>query len=362
MPRQRDLGTLMVTVVAAFLILFVGIFAASAVIEMDGGSTGSGGGFAQDAALLQGTGTYVSIESNRIGTNETVFDSRGYAMNFSGAAGSNATIDGGDFYDDSGNWTVATWARTDSGATFENGTVLATQSITLFQNRTAGTWNLTYYNQSNRETYATSVNAPDQPASWAHLLIESNGTHVTLWRNNTDSSTINVTGTSADEYTVSQEYNGRIEETRTWNATLTNAERQRLIDSPIDPEANASRTARVMYDEPYRNFQYVFHSPTELNYNNVEFSDGFAGENLTATGNYTWDTDGPRIRPEAGGELDTQPVAYVDYNYENVFGPQILVDPFESAIGLAALVPILAILGYFIFIFRDMGGGRGRAR
>jgi hypothetical protein len=352
----------MVTVVAAFLILLIGIFAASAVIEMDGGSgTGAGTGTAQDAALLDGPGTYVSIRSDRTGTNETVFDSRGYAMNFSGSPGSNATIGGGDFYDDSDNWTVATWARTDTGATFENGTVLATQSITLYQNRTAGTWNLTYYNTSNRETYATSVNAPDQPASWAHLLIESNGTHVTLWRNNTASSTINVTGTSSDAYTVSQEYNGRVEETRTWNATLTATERQRLIDSPIDPEANASRTGRIMYDEPYRSYQYVFHSATELNYNNVEFSDGFAGENLTATGNYTWDTNGPRIRPEAGGELDTQPVAYVDYNYEDVFGPHILVDPFESAIGLAVIVPILAILAYFIFIFGDLRGG-GRAR
>jgi hypothetical protein len=134
-----------------------------------------------------------------------------------------------------------------------------------------------------------------------------------------------------------------------------------VYDSPIDPEANATRTGRIMYDEPYRSFQYVFHSSAQLDYTNVTFSDGFEGENLTANGNYTWDSDGPRIKPTAGGELDTQPVAYVDYDYEDVFGPQILVDPFESAIGLAAIVPILAILGYFIFIFGDLRGG-GRAR
>jgi len=103
-----------------------------------------------------------------------------------------------------------------------------------------------------------------------------------------------------------------------------------------------------MYDEPYASQQLVLFSTASLDTSNVTFSNGFAGQEVDSQ-NYTWDAAGPKIKV---GPVTEYPVVYVDYTLREL-GPGALLGPIGAAILLAAIIPILLILGY---VLTELGG------
>lgn len=351
MPRQSSsLPDVVLLVVILFCILFIGIALVNTTAQQT--IDNAEGERTQDAALLGDAGTWVVV-GDTTGSNETVYDSRGYAVNLTGASdsyvetGSPVTLATDD------TWTISVWSRVDTASASDTMTVLTVDGdLTLTYNGTASEWEAWYYDSGSMNSYNVSVAAPDQPGNFTNLMAVSNGSTLTLYRNNTANASVDVTTASVVDAPVNAtNLDGRLEELRTFDDNLSDGARQSVVDAPLDPRTTNNRTARVMFDEPYRNGQYIFFTNARMDTFNATFSDGFAGSELqegrfAITGaDYEWNPDGPRIKPLSGGELDGAPVAYVDYD-ESTVGPGSLLSDFENAVVLAGLLPVLVIVGF----------------
>lgn len=358
MKGQQDLPTVILTVVIVFCILAIGTFAINSASQATGG--GASTETVDQTALLDGTDT-VTL-GDRVGEDETVYNSLGYAANFSGASDSYMETTGSPDFGTVGNWSVSTWARVDSDATARNMTVTAVSGdVTIQYNGTRGNWTAYYYDRSSRQTWRVDVNAPDANGNFSLITATANETHLTIWRNTTRGETVDITGSNSANYGTYGNFDGRVDETRLYNESTNATEQAALVASPVAPTKDRARTGRVMYDEPDRETQRLFFATGDLETSNATFSQGLPGEELegksfvndvTGTTDYQWDIVGPKIRPVAGGQLDGAPAAYVTYDAQGNLNT--LADDWNQVMGLAAvlivLLPLGAIIGYFKLI------------
>lgn len=355
MPRStNDLPELVLVVLISFVILFLGIAVANPLAEQTGTTD------TEDTVLLDGTGEWVTI-SDTIGVEETVYDSRGYAVQLTGANDSYVQSDASVDVSGSGEWTVSQYASVNASAASSTQTALSVDGrLLITYNGSQSEWRAWYYDDGSRDSYEVSVPAPNQPGSLANLQVVSNGTHLTLYRDNAASNTTNITTDSIVGAPVeSGNWHGRLDETRTFSKPLNDSERQRLVDVPVGPHRTGNRTARVMYDEPERSKQRIFFSSAELATSNASYTTGLSGSvmdgagtwnNITGQTDYVWDTQGPQIYPVDGGELDAAPVAYVDWESQGATGT--FARDFAEAIQFAGLALVVAILSTIVFVLQ----------
>lgn len=342
MPND-DLAEVAIVIIIFCVMLFVGVSIFSSMADITGRDSQSGD-LAQTSQQLSGSGAWHTL-NDKTGYNETVYNSRGYAVNLTGASDSYIESDSNIAIATDQNWTVATWARVDQPSVSENMTVLSINGrLALTYNGTTSEWVAWYYNDGSGNSHEVAVAAPDQSGNFTHLTATLNGTHLTLYRNNTASNSVDVTASGTVDAPVnSSNFNGRLEETRTFDKVLNSSDRGELVKSPLEPQPGQNRTARVMYDEPYRSNQLVLFSGASLDQSNVTFSSGFEGSKV-AEKNYTFDSTGPRIRVDSQTNL---PVVYVDYTIKEL-GPGTVVPELSSALVLAAMLPTLLIIGVII--------------
>lgn len=361
MARNTDhLPTVVLVTVICFVILGVGVFAVSSAMDASPSDT-ENGERVQTAVETQNAGTWYSIASDT-GTDPLVVTSRGYAVNLTGANDSYVRSKQGIDFSQDDTWSVSLWARLDNDATAEEQTALSLNGrLVINYNQTSSEWVVWYYDDGSRDSYELSVTGPNQPANFTNIQVTSNETHLQVYRNNTLGDTANLTTSSiVDAPVTSENWNGRLEEVRTVDDVLSVSERQELVDNPVEPQPGTNRTARIMFDEPYESSQLVLFSGTELEQSNVTFSQGFEGRQLTegqyaVTADYTWNENGPRIRLLEGGSADDIPVAYVDYTKSGI-DTNVLVEGFTAALALAALAPILLIVGYIVMTMDSRSG------
>jgi len=349
-----DLPDVILVAIIAFVILFVGVSVLSTTADVSGESTTTTGDSerVEVSQTLDGSGSKYSLNDG-VGENETLYDSRGFAVNLSGADDSYVQSDSNIQFERDENWTVATWAYVDSDAS-GNMTVLDLNGrVVLGYNHTATNWTLWYYDDGTTNSYQLELNAPDQRGVYTHLSVVGNDTHVSFYRNNSQSTSQNISDTSVVNAPVnSSNFDGRLEETRTFDDALNDSQRQRLIDGPIEPQPGWNRTTRIMFDEPYASKQLILFSGASLETSNVTFSSGFAGSEVDAA-NYSWSNDGPQV------SVDPQtnyPVVYIDYDFTATgLTVDTLTGPVGSTIILAGLIPVILILGY---VALKLGGFR----
>jgi hypothetical protein len=341
-----DLPNVVLTLIIAGVILLIGITAVSGVIE----SGNSSGEQVQTAATLDGT-NYVTI-ADTTGVEQTVYDSRGYAVQLTGANDSyiqsTEDIPIGT-YD---NYTVSVWASRDSNTTNQTTAINIDGAVEIAYNGTRDEYTGWYYDSGSRASYRVNVTAPGPTGSLEHVVLRRNETHLTIYANTTKGESIAVDGTNKANYVDGQNWDGRLEETRVHNSSWSETTIQNHYDDPIAPITDGAR-ARIMFDEPYRTNQLLFYHPGQVKTSNATFAQGIPGE-VMETGNpilqedYEWQSDGPRIRAVAGGELEFAPVAYVDYTSRTQVST--LQEQYTSAIGLAGvallLIPMVLIIGY----------------
>lgn len=343
----------MLTVVVVFTILAMGIAVMNPVVEQSTANTDDGD-LVQTHAELSGPGEWVRIDDYS-GVNETVVNSRGYALRLTGANDSYVQSTQGVNIATDTSWTVSTWARVNASSQNETMTAVSANGRALIvYNGTSDQWVGWYYNEGQRDSYLVNVSAPDQPANLTNVQLVANETHLTIYQNNTRGSVANITvENTAAQPNETQNWHGTLEETRTFDDGLGSTTRQELIDTPLAAQPNLNRTTRIMYDEPYAQTQLLLLAPGQLETYNASFVSGFEGKELqegrfAATGSdYSWNEEGPQIKPLSGGEVENAPVVYVDYTQRKLSALE-LVPAWTSALGLAALVPIIVILGFIV--------------
>lgn len=350
MPDDGELVNILVAIIAAFAILFVGI------ALLDSGTDNPEGTAVEEHARLADEGEWVHIDHGDLGRDQTVFDSRGNAIRLTGADDSFVESDQSIEFATDANWTVSTWANVSDGAGSKNMTAVSLNGRVLLQyNGSQSNWSVWYFDEGSRDSWRANVSAPNQPGNFTLITAQHNGTHLTIYRNQTQGDVVNTSAGDNIEpvWINATNWEGDLDETRTWDANITDAQRNALFNNPIDPVVN-SRTARLYYDQGTGTEVLVFHAGGTATLSNGSWVDGLAGKTLdektgpadVVGGNdYEWDEEGPRIKPRSGGELEDQPVAWVDYTRFD----QTARFAFTAldAWGFAATVPMI-ILGLFV--------------
>lgn len=357
MPKN-DLVDTVLLVVIIFTILILGVSVVSPVIQSTTADTESGERV-KTAVEVNSPGEWVQI-NDYAGFNETVYSSRGYAVQLAGTPDSYIqTSENVDLANDE-TWTVSTWASVDANATNDTRTAVSVNGrATISYNGTRGEWVGWYYDEGARNSYMVNVSAPAPTGNLTNVMLVSNGTHLAIYRNNTvgeveDTTTSQITAAPVG----TSNWDGRIDELRTFDDALDQSTRQELVDAPIDAQPGTNRTARIMFDEPGQSTQLLLFAPGHVAQNNVTFSDGLDGEVLqegqfAALGaDYEWSNEGPQIKLLTNSEFADAPVVYVDYTQKRL-SPLILVSDWKAALGLAALVPIILILGYIVVTLQN---------
>lgn len=350
---QGDLPTVIVTLVIIGVILFTGTFIANGVIEND-----SGGGEVTQPATLDGT-NWVSL-GDSIGKNEKVYNSLGYAISLRGQDDSYFQSEEDIEVASDNTWTVSTWAAANSSTTSERTVVSLDGEIIITYDGQAGNWTGWYYDEAQRDSYQVNVSASN-PENLTNIALVRDGSTLTIYRNNTAGESVDLSGDSVVDAPVSSDnWDGRIDEVRTFDDALSSSQRDTLYTDPIEP-VYANRTARIMFDEPGKSQQLLLFSPGKITTSNVGYGDGLDGKemdgkglwnDLTSETDYKWDTTGPRLKPVDGGELDGLPVAYVQYTAQSNL--DTFANDWTQTIQLAAVLFILLPLGTIVLYLKTL--------
>lgn len=364
----EGLGSVLLTATIVFIILFIGVSVVSPVISTttDGGGSEEGES-RQTSVELQGAGTWVAI-NDATGTNETVYDSRGYAIHFADSNDSYIQAEKDVELSSGGNWTVSVWGSLNESATADEARTLVDLDgqLMIVHDDTSDEWVAYYYDEGQRSGTNVSVASNSQPGSLTNIQVVRAGDQVTIYRNTTAGETKTVSGDTIFEApTDATDWHGRFEELRVYDDALDSGTRSDLYTDPNGPTTGNNQTARAMVDEPAKSRQRLYYTDAYLKQSNVTFQRGHPGQMLDEGSigllgaDYEWNTEGPEIRPVGGGRLDGAPVAYVDYNLQTV-RVESLTGSFTNALILAGLLPVILILGYIVTSLNPVGGGRGR--
>lgn len=350
---DNDLHNLILTLVIAAVILLIGVSVVSSTVD-----TTVATGSESEAALLDGT-EWTTL-GDTIGANETVYDSRGYAVELTGANDSYIQSEQNVQLASDTNWTVSVWAARNAS---ENMTAVSVQGRLLINyNASQDNWTAWYYKDDSRDSFDVSVNATAKQDELVNVMAIRNGSTLTLHAgNNSQNNSVTISGNNTVDAPVNNtNWDGELEELRLSDTPWNDTTRQNHVDNPIDPQP-VNMTGRVMFDQPDKSTQLFFYADGGITTSNVTFVSGLPGSQLSSggifnSGDYDWRERGPEIRATSGGELDGAPVAYVDYDTKDRAGA--FLDSFVAGIGLAGVLLILVPVGAIVTYLYAFQGGR----
>lgn len=311
--------------------------------------------------------TYVSFQSTFVTDGDVlqvyhVNDSTGDTIRLRGADDSQFQSNEDIEFASDDTWSVATWGEWNNSYGTTNGTLLSLNGRVLIQyDNQSQQWIGWWYDDGSRDSYNVTVSSTNQPGTLEHITLVHNGTHLAIYRNNTQGDVVNTTGdNTADPLLNASNWAGRIEESRGYDDALNSSQRQQLRDSPVLPLNGANRTFRLMYDQGSGDRVSVYFTGSSATLQNTTWTDGHPGTVLTEGTDYELDVGDGDISPNDGGRLDGAPVAWVDYEFEpsdfvaalipgirsgfTLFGTSVLVIP--------AAAVLAALLGSIFWAFR----------
>lgn len=260
--------------------------------------------------------TTLDTTLNEIPGSVTVEATTGRAIALTGASDSFVESDAPVTLASDGTWTVCTWAEVDSGAASETMTALSANGRAIIEyNGTAGNWSGWYYDDGSRNSYRVDVSAPNQPGNLTNTCLRHNGTHLSIYRNNTQGEIVNATQSNIASASVNaSNWDGRLEEARIFDDALSSSERQQLVDSPVRPLPGTNRTARLMFDEGEGTTTAMYFAATDATLSNATWVAGFADPGMSRGTDYELGEHPFSIRIIAGGFLDGAPVEHVSWS------------------------------------------------
>jgi len=346
-PLQALIAGFLIVVVGMSATMVLGTFAESTGIETDER-------IERQAAVFEGSDGWVQL-GDGTGTNHTVYKTTGYAVELTGAPDSYVQSERDVEFAADDNWTVSVWAGVDEGsATAEMTAVDIDGRVLVTYDGGAGQWSAWYYDDGSTNSYVANVSTSGhEVGNLTNVQVRHNGTHLSIYRNGTLGETVATTGDSIQSAPVNAtNWDGRLEELRTFDHALNSSERATLVDSPAQQLPGADPTARAMFDQPDRATQLLLYSGTQLETSNVTYGDGVPAQQMDGDGNlvgvdYQWESDGPQIAPADGGELDGAPVAYASYD-KAADGAGEMLRSWGSFSEIMSTVPVL--LGVLVIL------------
>ena len=343
-------------VVGAILLVGFAVFGAIAT------TTSGGERIEYDAATLDGVGSWSAFNDGQ-GTDQTVWKTTGYAVNLTGSDDSYVESDTSYEISSDDTWTVSAWGYVDNESWNDTmALVSADGRVIITYNGSAGNWSVWYYDDGSRDSYQVNVSTSgNEVGNLTNVMAWSNETHLAVYRNNTRGEIKNITTNSvADAPVNATNWDGRLEEVRTFDDALNSSERSDVVDQPTEPHAY-NVTSRIMMDQPNRATQLVLYTDARMIQSNVSFSAGFPADvmqqkspsnDLAGDTDYEWDKLGPQIKPTAGGELEGAPVAYASYDF-SMSGVLTLITYLSQALLLGGVVVIVLFAGMVLRVLKD---------
>lgn len=356
MAGTRLIPTL-VTIILFVGVAFVGIGTINAIDEGADGATDS---YRQSTVPLDGTQWVEVDDGDAAGTNETVVNSRGVALSFTGADDSALKSKRDVDVSNSGNWTVSQPVL-ELRDTNNTQTILAIGDPNLYIQYLpagAGNWSAVYVTTTN--SYRVNVSAPS-PENTSFVTVVKDGSTLTIYRDGTPGENVTTTSEHAigGNLTAAEHADVTLDETRMWGEALSSSQRTAFRDHPVRPVANVQRSLRIIYDQRDADSIQLWFTGTTATATNVTYVDGFNGEvmdekdnamDLIGGNDYRWRTTGPEIQPVDGGRLDGAPVAFVDYTRKG--GEYGIREGYTSVFNLADIIPLLLMAGVLFAALR----------
>lgn len=208
--------------------------------------------------------------------------------------------------------------------------------------------------QSGGETTIATAPAPS-PTQWTPLVasFDDGADELSLWVNG--SQTVVPAGNTTPRQ-VAVDLDGKLEEVRLWNQSLSGSDVATYTDDPVAPLSSTDHELRLLFDEGEGETTVAQYQPNNASFvGDVSWADGLFG-NVTAS---DYETSGGEFRATSGGYLDGQPKAYLSFEggafsgfFATVFeiGPSVLQFIVVGTLVMAASV-----------IWREVsviGGGR----
>lgn len=302
--------------------------------------------------------TFVSIESDQL-TDVVVEDSTGFAIELTGADDSYVQSKSDFTIAEDDTWTACTWARVDDGAASENMTALSLNGRLLLQfNGSHNNWSAWHYDEGSANSWRVNISAPNQPGNLTNVCAIHNGTNLTIYRNGTKGDTVNTSAGSSIEpvWVNSTNWDGRLEETRTFDDALNNSQIQKLVNNPIDALSGVNQTARIYYDSGAGTTEHIWYANVDATLSNASWVSGFSGSTLSEGVDYELSGRGG-IKALDGGALADEPAGWITYNStggeydsaeEQVSGGVL------DYIKLAVIAPIIIIGGLMLGRWFDL--------
>lgn len=300
MSTAEETGNAFTKLIVSAVILAVGVTIVSQVV-------GVGGLVSLDGSIRVGGDGVVALQQDK-GVTE-VRDSTGRAASLSGGE---VVINGGlgvrDDPDDQ--WAFGTYASVENSSRASVVWSLGEEWILAYQPDYGGEFVVWHYNRSSTHSYATSV-AAASPGSLSAVLLERDGDTITLTNSSGATSSIVLTpGTdSSAPVPTTNNLNGRLEETRSWDRTLTSAEAQTYRSDGIEPVAVGNRSARLLFDQSGTDVAVEFRTASGELRGSASRGTGLAGTVMTQGTDFSVIEfgGGLAVKPLAGGELENQP-------------------------------------------------------
>jgi hypothetical protein len=342
MSTATDNTELVQRVIVGAVLLGVGVVIVGQV-------AGVGGLVSVDGSIRVGGDGVVSLQ----GSDEvnSVADSTGRAAELSGGS---VDISGGlGVVDDAdGNWTFGTYAAVDN--TSQSATLWSIDDnyVIGYSPSNGGQYFLWYYNESSANSYATTV-AAGSPGSLSTVMVERDGDTLTLFNESDASTTITVNPSSETSAALpaSDNLDGRLDETRTWDRPLTATERSNYRSDGIQPVAVANRSARVLFDTTGGDVAVEFRGSSGTLRGAASRGTGLAGTTMTRGTDFALQrVDGDlAVVPLSGGDLENQPRIVVQTprsQFENA------VLALGSAFALGGLVLVVTLAARVIRVVK----------
>lgn len=348
-----------VGVIVTVLVIGIVLLAGFQIIDAVGQQTDTEPSRVDVAQPLDGD-SWVAIGDGH-GTNETVVTSRGYALQLNGANDSYIRSDQEVDVASDDTWTVCTWVQVRDTA--QTMTALSVDGrVLLGYNGTEGNWTGWYYDDGSSSSWRLSTNATNETDRFHQLCLWHDDTNeLRLYVNATQEDS--VADTSADNIedapVEGSNWNGSLEETRTFDDPLNQSQLSATVNQPNDPLANATRTARIMYDAGGGDTVHIWWSGAKATVSNGTWVDGFDGEELSRAGmlggDYEWRSEGPQIRPTSDSTIADAPVVYVTYDRSST--SVTVMEDVAGALELANVLMVVLIAGIVITLLRLRAGG-----
>lgn len=248
-----------------------------------------------------------------------------------------------------GDWSACTAASLSADAN-QDGTynAFAYDNASVLVQYDAGNWRAYVTNGSHYAT--TTVPAPSPQDGFTPVCARYDDATDTVTLNASGNTSTSVLSTSRPARNVSESWNGRLDETRVWNRTLTDSETAGYASRPNLPITD-DRVARFSFDEGSGPDTRVYFLNGTVSIGGASWTQGLTSPAAPASA-YELSGTPFQIQLTDGGVLDGAPVVWVDYT--SPFGG-VLSQVFS--VGAAALG--LLIVGILVMAARAVVPSKG---